>query len=68
MCGMERNGARGGDGGRQADPMSVNRIIFFTLSLGTEGPLIISEKSHLNFFFFLIIIQEVLLTTVQVTA
>ena len=52
MCGMERNGARGGDGGRQADPMSVNRIIFFTLSLGTEGPLIISEKSHLNFFFF----------------
>ena len=49
MCGMERNGARGGDGGRQADPMSANRIIFFTLSLGTEGPLIISEKSHLNF-------------------
>ena len=49
MCGMERVGAGGGDGGGQADPMSVNTIIFITLSLGTQGPLIISEKSHLNF-------------------
>ena len=49
MCGMERVGAGGGDGGGQADQMSVNTIIFFTLSLGTQGPLIISEKSHLNF-------------------
>lgn len=49
MCGMERIGVGGGDGGGQADPMSFKRIIFFTLSLGTQGPLIISEKSHLNF-------------------
>ena len=49
MCGIEWIGSEGGDGGRQADPMSVTRIIFFTLSLRTQGPLIISEKSHLNF-------------------
>lgn len=40
---------RGRIGGRQADSVSVNRIVFLHLRLGARWQLIISEKLHLHF-------------------
>ena len=46
MCGTEW---KEGAGGRRADSMSVNRIVFFTLRLGAQRQLSISKKLHLHF-------------------